>query len=259
MNVVKNLALLVCLFAVAVLELGCNAMKQAGDSTKPAFDLSGSWEVVATSTMNPGIVSYVEYNATQQGSTVSAPVQEFIVGASVSSLANCLGITPGHPQGNFTATVGSDNIQGTYTETSPTGGSASFTINAPLTSTTTFAGNYTPANGLPPGCVDLGTYVATKTAPLSGTYSGPLTYPDGSRETMSLTATEDSGYMTVTGTAAGGQSDGPINLTGNVIGNLAELHSTTPPLNLFAWWNVASHKLYIVNDTGYAYGSLTRQ
>src|ERR1700757_5293389 len=137
------------LFVSLAVLLGCNAMKQAGsDSTKPAYDLSGSWEVVATSAQNPGVVSYVEFNATQQSDgSISAPVQEFIlVNKSANALANCLGVAPGSPQGNITATVGTDNIQGTFTETGPTG-SATFSINAPLSSATTFSGSYNPMNG----------------------------------------------------------------------------------------------------------------
>jgi hypothetical protein len=261
MNVVRHVALLVSL---AVL-VGCNALDKAGsDSTPPAFDLSGSWEVVATSTMNTGVVSLVEYNAKQNGATLTAPVQEVIFGTSATTLANCFGVPPGSPQGNVSGTVDGSSITGTFTETGPGGESASFSIQAPIKSANTFSGNFvsSTASSTAPWnpCADSGTFVATKVTPLSGTYTGQLTYPDGSVESMNLSATEDSAYnMTVTGTASGGQSDGPINLSGNVVGNLAELHSSNPPLRLFAWWDASRQQLDIYDDTGYAYGALKRQ
>jgi len=268
MTVVKKLTPLVCLLLVSAILVGCSALNKAGsNSDKPAFDLSGSWEVVATSNSpaHTGAVSYVEFNVTQQGNgNISAPVQEFIlVNRSTSALGNCFGAVPGSPQGNITATVGVDNIQGTFTETGSTG-SAPFSINAPLSSATTFSGNYSPMQStgiIPGGCIDAGSYVATKAAPLAGTYTGTLTYPDGSVETMSLTATQDSAYnLTVTGTASGGNSDGPINLTGKVTGNLAQLNNSTNTLPLFAWWDASTnHKLYIIDNNSYLYGSLGRQ
>lgn len=183
----KKVALFVSLAVLLTVMVGCSALDKLNKSKNTtSFDLTGSWEVVATSTQTPGVVSYVEFNATQDSNgNISAPVQEFILGTSATNYANCLGVTPGNPQGNVTATVGSDNIQGTFTETSSTQGSASFSINAPLSSATTFSGNYTPGNGAPPECVDIGTFVATKTSSLSGNYSGQLTYPDGSVETVS--------------------------------------------------------------------------
>jgi hypothetical protein len=273
----KKLALFVSLAALLTVMVGCsalnNALKKAnGNST--SYDLSGSWEIVATSTENPGVLSVVEFNATQQGNgNITAPVQEFIFGTPATVLGNCFGVIPGNPQGNVTATVenSNSNITGTFTETSPQGGSASFSIQAPLASNTTFSGNFIGATGNSTACADAGTFVATQTASLSGTYSGQLTYPDGSQETVSVTMTEDPAYnVTVTGTATGGMQDGPINLTGTVTGNLAVLSGTSKsgqPLTLFAWWDVNLPRsggaslvtLEIVDNTGYQYGALARQ
>jgi hypothetical protein len=256
----KKLALFVSLAVVAVL-CGCNAAKKIG-TTPPAFDLTGSWEVIATSTMNSGSVGYVEFNAAQNGNNLTAAVQEFFTNTGAVTFANCLGATPGNPQGNITATVDSSSINGSFTETGPGGSSASFSIQAPLASASSFSGNYTgTANAS--GCVDAGTFVATKAKPLSGTYSGQLTFPNGSLETMSLTATEDSSFnITVTGAATGGSADGPIALTGTVTGNLARLQSSSTAslvFSGFALWNPANQKLYIVDDNDYLYGTLSRQ
>ena len=273
----KKFALFVSLAAVLTVMVGCsalnNALKKAnGNST--SYDLSGSWEIVATSTQNPGVLSVVEFNATQQGNgNITAPVQEFIFGTPATVLGNCFGVIPGNPQGNVTATVdnSNSNITGSFTETSPQGGSASFAIQAPLASNTTFSGNFTGATGNSTACADAGTFVATQTASLSGTYSGQLTYPDGSQETVSVAMTEDPAYnVTVTGTATGGMQDGPINLTGTVTGNLAVLNGTSKsgqPLTLLAWWDVNLPRsggaslvtLEIVDNTGYQYGALARQ
>jgi hypothetical protein len=155
--------------------------------------------------------------------------------------------------------VDGSSITGSFTETSPQG-SASFSIQAPLASATSFSGNFVGAAGNSAACTDSGTFVATKTTPLSGTYSGHLTYPDGSVETMSLTATQDSAYnLTISGTASGGNNDGPINLTGKVMGNLAEVNNSTNTSPLFAWWDSGVHKLWIVDNNGYQYGLLVRQ
>lgn len=81
--------------------------------------------------------------------------------------------------------------------------------------------------------------------------------------------TEDPAYsVTVTGTATGGMQDGPLNFSGNVVGNLAVLHGTSKsgnPLTLFAWWGVPQPSggasfvaLYILDNTGYQYGALAR-
>lgn len=105
----KKFALFVSLAAVLTVMVGCsalnNALKKAhGNSTN--YDLSGSWEIIATSTENPGVLSVVEFNATQQGNgNISAPVQEFIFGTPATVLGNCFGVIPGNPQGNVTATA----------------------------------------------------------------------------------------------------------------------------------------------------------
>jgi hypothetical protein len=273
----KKVALFVSLAAVLTIMVGCSALDKLnkdknGGATPPAFDLAGSWEVVATSTSNPGVVSIVEFNVPQgTNGNISVPAQEGIWNTSATVLGNCLGVIPGNPQGRVVATVGSDNIQGTFTETDPAGDTATFVINAPLSSATTFSGTYGPSGPMPAGCSDIGNYVATKTSSLSGNYAGPLTYPDGSHETVNVTMTEDSAYnVTVTGTATGGMQDGPINLTGTVTGNLAVLHGTDKsgnPLTLFAWWDANYARsggaslvtLQIIDNTGYEYGALPRQ
>src|SRR5215469_7416102 len=180
-------------------------------------------------------------------------------------MGNCFGVIPGNPQGMVQATVDGKSVTGTFTETNPQDtSSATFSIQAPIKSASTFSGNFVGTVN-PTGCADAGTFVATKTTSLSGNYSGQLTYPDGSKETVSVTATEDSAYnITVTGTATGGMQDGPINLSGNVTGNLAVLNGTSKsgnPLTLFAWWNAGQPTsggatfvaLVIVDNTGYEY------
>lgn len=264
----KRVVLFVSLVALLAVLVGCNALQKAINqlSGNSLPDLSGSWEIVATSTSNPGVVSYVEFNGAQQGNgNINAAAQEFILSnGAASALGNCLGVVPGNPQGNITATVATDNIQGTFTETSPSQGSASFSINAPLSGNTSFSGNYAPVGDVPAACSDMGTYVATMTSPLNGTYSGTLTYPDGTQEMMNLTATQDSAYnLTVTGNASGGSKDGAISLSGTVTGNLAQLSGTTSassrPVTVFAWWNAVKQRLYVMDNNNYSYGSLARQ
>jgi hypothetical protein len=223
--------------------------------------------------MNPGVLGVVEYNVTQDSSGgLTAPAQEFVFGTSATVLGNCFGVIPGNPQGNVQATVDGSSITGTFTEVSGSTPQqiATFSIQAPLSSASTFSGNFV-GTGNAAGCKDAGTFVATKTTSLSGNYSGQLTYPDGSHETVSITATQDSAHnVTVTGTATGGMQDGPINLTGTVTGNLAVLNGTSKsgqPLTLFAWWDVNLPRsggaslvtLEIVDNTGYPYGNLARQ
>lgn len=277
----KKLALYVSLAAVLTIMVGCSAIDKLknGDNnnTPPAFDPAGSWEVIATSTAiaaSPNQFSIVEFNVPKgTNGNISVPVQEGIWNTNATVLGNCLGVIPGNPQGKLVATIASDNIQGSFTETDPAGDTATFVINAPLTSgnSTSFSGTYASSGNMPAGCDDVGNYVATRTSSLSGTYAGPLTYPDGSHETVSVTMTEDSAYnVTVTGTATGGMQDGPINLTGTVTGNLAVLHGTDKsgnPLTLFAWWDANyAHSggatlatLQIIDNTGYEYGALPRQ
>jgi hypothetical protein len=276
----KKLGLFVCLATVLTIMVGCSALdklkNQNNGGSKPAFDLAGSWEVVATSTQNQGVISIVEFNVPQgTNGNINVPAQEGVWNTSATVLGNCYGVIPGNPQGQIVATVGADNVQGTFTETGPAGESATFSITAPLSSATTFSGNYgTVQNSgsvIPGACLDSGTYVATKTSSLSGNYAGPLTYPDGSHETVTVTMTQDAAYnVTVTGTATGGMQDGPINMTGTVTGNLAVLHGTDKsgnPLTLFAWWDANYPRsggaspvmLQIIDNTGYEYGALPRQ
>jgi hypothetical protein len=272
----KKVTLFVSLAVVLTVMVGCSALdklKNGGSGSGAPFDLTGSWEVIATSTENPGVISVVEFNVAQGQGTISAPAQEFIFGTSATVLGNCFGVIPGNPQGSVNAQEDNSsitNITGTFTETGPQG-SASFSIQAPLNSATTFSGNFIGAASNPAACKDAGTFVATQTSPLSGNYSGQLTYPDGSHETVSVTMTQDTLYnVAVTGTATGGMQDGAINLTGKVTGNLAVLNGTSKsgqPLILFAWWNAAgltgnggtqSPNLAIVDNTGYPYGTLAR-
>ena len=253
----KKLALFVALVAL----LGCSTLNKVGsDSTKPAVDLSGRWEVIATSTMNPGVVSYVEFNGVQNTSNISSTdVQEFILSDTGSAFSNCVGQPIGAPQGNVSASMSSSTISGSFNESSPHGG-ASFTFSGKLAGNASFSGGFSAAGSNTGGCMDAGSFVASKATPLSGTYSGLLVYPDGSPETISLTATEDSAYnVTVTGTAVGGNGTIPINLTGRVVGNLAELNDNGNVLALFAWWDSAESALWIVDSSGYFYGTLQRQ
>jgi hypothetical protein len=268
----KKLGLLVSLVAVLTVMVGCSALDKLknGDSTgKGNLDLSGSWEIVATSNSpaSSGVVTYLEFNAKQNGSALTAPVEVFSVNGNVGTFANCFGVTVGNPQGNITATVNPDNIQGSFTETGAQG-SVSFDINAPLSSPSSFSSTYASLGGnVPPACSDSGTYVATQTGQMTGTYTGMLTYPDGTQEMMNLAATEDyppapSYGITVTGNATGGSQDGAISLTGTVTGNLARLHGTSSNGHQFsgwAWWHDATQNLDIVDDNGYSYGSLKRQ
>ena len=98
----KKVVLLVSIVGL----VGCSALKKAMNPNPSGPNLSGSWEVVATSTQNQGVVSYVEFNATQDSSgNISAPAQEFIFGTTVPVMGNCFGVIPGNPQGNINATV----------------------------------------------------------------------------------------------------------------------------------------------------------
>jgi hypothetical protein len=255
---VKQVALFVSL---AVL-LGCNAAKQVGsDPIKPAVDLSGRWEVVATSTMIPGTVSYVEFNATQDGNNFSSTdVQEFIMTDPDTYYSNCVGQPIGSPQGNLHASMSGSTISGSFSENSPHGG-AIFNFTGKMTSDVSFSGTFTAVGSNTGGCVDAGSFVAIKTAPLSGAYSGLLDYPDGIPRTINLTAAEDSANnLTVTGTAENGAVPTiPIKLTGRVVGNLVELNGAGNVLVMFAWWDAAGQRLWIVGSSGYFYGTLDRQ
>jgi hypothetical protein len=91
-----------------------------------------------------------------------------------------------------------------------------------------------------------------------GTY-GRTTHHEDRNESRQSAKTQDSAYnLTVTGTAFGGNHDAPINLTGKVMGKLAELNNSTNTSPLFAWWASDVHKLWIVDNNGYQYGTLAR-
>ena len=150
----------------AVFILSCLVLSSCGgSSTKPSIPLSsitdGNWSIVATSTASPAGVFTLGGSLVQSGSSVTGLLNQF-------SDSSCFSGTTVP----FAGTLNGDSL----TLTSSALAGQLVTINV-IGSGGSFAGTYSVAGGCAGG--DKGSITANYVPPLTGTWSGNLTNPDG--------------------------------------------------------------------------------
>ena len=153
---------LICLLAASC-GSGSQPSNQGQGSTQPS--LQGSWEVILPNAGPNGEDGYLELTFAQAGNSVStSQVESFFYGGASQSYFYCY---PTDIQ-TASATLSGTSVSGTVTTCS---GTAAFTGTI---SGSTMYGAYKDTVGT----LGSGSFTASKTSPISGTYSGTLTFLD---------------------------------------------------------------------------------
>ena len=212
---IAQMSILVCVAA------GCGG----GASTSPApitpiptstnASMSGQWQIVAHSNVNPASSLLVEANFSQTGTTVAADTSSVVLidgapGAFTGLAGECDNGALGDD--SVQATISGQMVSFTLTEAGSLGTGTS-TGTATISGSQLAGGTYqTPA-----ACgfaADSGTLTGTTIAPFSGTFAGQLLNFNGGTDAVSVTLSQSGYTLNAVGTDAGT----PITLTGKVIG-----------------------------------------
>jgi hypothetical protein len=261
----SRIALLVMLCAIAV---GCGGGASTSSVPTPitppptssTATLSGQWEIVAHSNVNPASSILVEANFSQSGSNVVADKANVVLiegapGAFTGLSGECDNGTLGDD--TVTASISGQTVTYTLTEAGALGtgtSTGSATISADGTQIT--SGTYqTPA-----ACgfsADSGSLTGTAIQPLSGTFAGQLVNFVGTADAVVLTVSQSGYTLNAVGTDAGA----PISLTGKVIGATFDVKGIVQGQSReYVGVYVPSSKNFLVYDTSFdLLGSLAPQ
>jgi len=206
---------------------GSNDGGNGGGSPTPAA-IAGKWEIISSSTQNPGAsnpYAAIETNLTQTGTSVFAGDQATGVisfGAQGLGALGPLNPCGGLPQATINGTVSGQNLSFTLTESGP-GGSYTVTGTATISSDAqTILGSYTA----PAACgsvADAGTLSGSLVPWVSGTYA--TTFDTGLA--LPLMLTEDSAHDL---TATGSYQGSGFTLGGAIVGGFLTLSGNIPGL-----------------------------
>lgn len=205
---------------------GGNSTSTGGGGNPSPASIGGKWQIIATSTQNPGAnfpYAGIEAILSQTDTSVSAGNQAALV-IPFYLQGTSYYIASGDACGDYLATISgtisSSNITITLTEGS---GANTYVVSATGTisnNNTKIAGTYSA----PGGCgvaADSGTFVGTLIPSVSGNYN--VTFGTGTNFGLSLT--EDSNHnLTASGTYQGSS----YTLTGETVGGAIELQGTIP-------------------------------
>lgn len=200
-----------------MLLIGCGG-NSASNANNQVFapNIAGQWEINAGSSQYASTFLLAEADLAQSNSSATASGNSAYL---VSSSLVLLGVNSSSMQiGGFCFGTGVSNLSVTL----GSGSSVSFVINEGgnifngsgtlSADNNSISGTYSSPAGS--SCPDVGTFVASRTQPLTGTYSGSTNIYNAG--TMTATLSEDSNYnLTITGTA----NSGSYQLTGTVVGN----------------------------------------
>jgi hypothetical protein len=275
----------IVLFALAVTLISCSS----GTSTTGVVatpSVAGTWEFLAVS-KNGGGTTGIEV-ALQEGTVVvnglNQPSGEvsatgvnqitFVcINTATGDVTSFGGNCAGESGMCLTAGAGSNSLSGTADST---GGPFSFTysengntfvVNGVLGSDGQSFVNGTYAQPKGGTCVDSGSVTGLLVPKLTGVYTGQMTLPDGTADSVTATLSESSGILTA-GIVGTGAENVSFNLTGPVTGHAFALQGQfngDPSVSYNGYYEVTHNlpSLYFVNTTdtanpAYA-GTLTLQ
>ncbi|HLW84587.1 MAG TPA: hypothetical protein VKR60_05180 [Candidatus Sulfotelmatobacter sp.] len=285
---IKRVFAAIVLSALAVAMMSCsNGKPPTGVPATPG--IAGTWEFLAVSS-NGGGTTGIEV-ALQEGSVLINGMPEpsgIVSAAGISQIAFvCInsntgdvisfgGNCPG--QSGVCSMVGGNTLNGTaraiggpFTFTYTENGNA-FTVSGMLDSQTQglvlVNGTYnTQTSGT---CTDSGSVTGVVVPKLTGTYTGQMTLPDGTADSVTATLSQSSGNLTV-GIVGTGSEPTSFSLTGPVTGHAFALQGqfnvggTVQPITYNGYYQLTKGipSIYFVNSTdtanpAYA-GTLTLQ
>ncbi|MGA9977366.1 MAG: hypothetical protein WBQ08_01825 [Candidatus Sulfotelmatobacter sp.] len=278
----KRVIAAIFLSALCAVLVSCSGSKAAtGNPATPS--VAGSWEFLAISN-NGGATTGVEV-ALQEGEilvdgmsepsgNVSATGVNQITFVCINSSTgditsfggNCVGPSGTCSAAGVNSLSGSaDSIGGPFTFTYTESGNA-FTVTGMLGSDGQSLVNGTYAEQTGSGCVDSGSVTGLLVPKLTGTYTGQMTLPDGTADTVTATLSESSGVLTA-GIVGSAPEVTNFSLSGPVTGNAFALQGqfNGQPVTYNGYYEVTHNlpSVYFVNSTdsanpGYA-GTLTLQ
>jgi len=267
---------------LSVVLMSCSGSK-SGTGTPATPSVAGTWEFLAVSD-NGGGTTGIEV-AVQEGQVLVDGMNEpsgiisatgvdqitFVcinssTGDVLSFGGNCIGQSGSCSTAGVNSLSGTaDAIAGPFTFTYTENGNA-FTVTGMLGSDGQSLVNGTYAEQTGSGCNDTGSVTGLLVPKLTGTYTGPMTLPDGTADSVTATLSESSGSLTV-GIVGTGAENISFNLSGPVTGHAFALQGqfNGQPVTYNGYYEV-THGLpsvYFVNSTNVAdpayAGTLTLQ
>ena len=153
-----KLVIAVLIACLMLLACGCGGLTANNARGYNGPDVSGTWEIIAKSTIVPGNTLLVESNFVRDDSRVSASGSSILLlgfpnGASEGIAANIAGLCPGNGADSFSATLSNN---GSITYSLSEGGSLSAGLGS--VTSTSMQGTYQEVSG---ACPDSGTFSGT--------------------------------------------------------------------------------------------------
>lgn len=201
------------LWIVAVLVLTACGGGPAANVTAPQTppNVAGPWEVTVTSSSAvDGASTLIETDLTQTTGAVTSTDASIFQSSPSQAYFTMGGSCPGNSVNTVSMTVaGSGSLQFNFSEGgNPFSGQGSAT-------TSQMSGTYTSTGT---GCTDSGSWTAVQTKPLTTSFAGYLTFPDGHHDYVTTNYSSTGTAVTITGTLTGDDS-GTFSLSGSAIGN----------------------------------------
>lgn len=152
------------LTGLAAVLSGCNATSNnTNDDPPPNANLQGEWEIIATSTTNPGVVSVIDVVLGSGGAWSFQGKPTFYP-------YDCQSVLILDQNDPLTLTTSGSQVTGTLTD-----GTAVFNFTGQTSAQTPpqqFSGTYSSATGNSTSCQGDGTFIASHPVSLTGNYLG---------------------------------------------------------------------------------------
>lgn len=257
MNLLSRTAIIATVFAFFTIVLsGCGGGGVSSTNNKPPANVGvpGEWEIIATSTTNPGVVSVIDVflnSVVGPGNSFSGGAWSF-QGHPTFNPYDCQGISIRDQNDPLTLTTNGSQVSGTFTD-----GSGVFNVTGQVSGQGTaaqFSGTYSSAAGNPTACQGNGTFVATQPVWLTGNYLGTSGFLTGA--TLSVTQSGGNGLpighqVTAVLSAAGSGS-----YLGTSMGNTALLSLGSDVFDI--WWDASTKTLWLWSSSD-GVSSFTKQ
>jgi hypothetical protein len=237
----KRTIVLMALLGLATVLSSCGGgSSSTNNNPPPNANLEGNWEIVATSTTNPGVVSVIDVSLNSVGN----PFGSFNGGAwSLQGQPtfypyDCQGVLILDQNDPLAVTTSGSKVTGTLTD-----GSAVFNFTGQVSGQGTagvqFSGTYSSAAGNSTTCQGDGTFIASQAVSLTGNYLGTSGYLTGA----TLSVTESGGNGGPIGHDVTAVLSGAGTYRGSSMGNVAEVSSGSDVF--YIWWDGSTKTLWI--------------
>lgn len=238
----KRRIVLMVLLGLATVLSGCGGGSSSTNNNPPPIpSLEGNWEIIATSTSNPGVVSVIDVSLDGNGTSFNGLAWSF-QGHPTFNPYDCQGVSILDQKGPLTLTPNGSQLTGTFSD-----GSAVYNLTGQASGQGTgvqFSGTYSSAAGNSTNCQGDGTFVASQPVWLTGNYVGTSGYLTGA----TLSVTESGGNGGPVGHSVTAVLSVAGSYYGTSSGNSAILSSTSGPDFFLSWWDASTNTLWLWNS-----------